>query len=74
LQEARLFAALPSSFAVFVAFWHFMCLLFLSTCLVSIIVAVYVLALDLFRFLLSLCYFFSAVRFSFISAAVCPVC
>jgi cellulose synthase/poly-beta-1,6-N-acetylglucosamine synthase-like glycosyltransferase len=45
LQEKRLFASRLSRFAVFVAFCHLMCLLFLGTCFVSIVVAVYVLAL-----------------------------
>jgi hypothetical protein len=54
LQEERLFASRLSRFAVFVAFWHLICLLFLVTCFVSIVVAVYVLALRLFRFLLLL--------------------
>ena len=54
LQEERLFASRLSRCAVFVAFWHLICLLFLGTCFVSIVVAVYVLALRLFRFLLLL--------------------
>lgn len=54
LQQERLFASRLSRFAVFVAFCHLICLLFLGTCFVSIVVAVDVLALRLFRFLLLL--------------------
>jgi hypothetical protein len=52
LQEESLFASRLWRFAVFIALWHLICLLFLGTCFVTIVVAVYVLALRLFRFLL----------------------
>ena len=69
LQEDRLFASRLSRFAVFVAFWHFICLFLSLVLLVSLFLFMF---LRYFCSLFSCCSFFSFVS-AFCALSVSPV-